>query len=160
MEECQPTVASLVSQYRAACAVASGSAQHELEARLGFYNSSSGKFSAAMHPVFFNDVVASFEACKEWSATSEWLETVDVYFTDPVSGQEFRTSICGADVSHCCKKRLHSKFLMCLGQRASISSESGLDVRITVNQETPVAGKDLPPFVNTNHEQRRRNCAC
>lgn len=156
MNECLPSLVSLVAQYRALHRDLGENC--ELEARLGTLTKPTGndraaplshanKFSATLHPLTFNDVCSSLDLCTEWSSTAEWVESVDVFFRH--NAHTFRTSICGDNIKHIEKVRMTSQFLRCQSVRAAISSECGLDLRFSISSETPIPTEHLPAFTNT-----------
>lgn len=139
MEECVPLVVPLVAHCKGA---SDGTDGHmELEARLGRYDTSTGRFDAGLYGLYFQNVVTALDACQQWASVSDWEEVVDTFFVLP-NGQQARTTTSSAGAHTISKTRVASQQLLCMGDLAAANSQSGLDLRITLSREKTV----VPPF--------------
>lgn len=132
---------------KAACAL-------ELEARLGRYDTTTGRFEAGLYGLYFHNVVGALDGCQQWASVTDWEEVVDTFHTLP-NGQAARTSMSGAGAHTVTKTRVASQQLLCMGTLAATNSQSGLDVRITLSREqaVPAPFSALPSLVRL--KQRR-----
>lgn len=136
MEACIPQLEQAVAVLRRHMADAEAGGHCELEVRLG-HLPRAARFLANVKPLTFRLIVQALEACTQWTETRVWLQSMDVFYMDD-EGREVRSTMeVSSNVKHIHKQRVHSMMLLCSGERGSRISEEGLDLRLTVNTETP-----------------------
>ena len=142
MEDCTPLLLPLINALQSpAQEDVNGKSTLELEARLGRYDTSTGRFEAGLYPLYFQTLVSALDGCKAWERVTDWEESVDTFYTLP-DGQTARTSTSRTGAVSVTKSRLASQQLLCMGTMAATNSQSGLDVRLSLSRETVLD----PPF--------------
>lgn len=130
----------------------------ELEARLGMYEPSTGRFVPGVSRAFFEQTLRLFEQFQAWHEVTDWVECVDYYYEIPGGGsgsgyptRTARTSVFvssgGGNITqtHICKQP-HGTLTFQTESR----SRKLYDIRTALNFEEVLVESTLPTRIEPN----------